>query len=423
MTDGGLAHASPAGWLTTGRRRFACTLVVALAAVCGPTVARAQIITGSPLTLTATRARVGLANEKGAHVFLVDRHLPESALLARAVPLGGRVFLYDGAHESAADVLSRVVAWAEAVGVEVASLSILSHGAPGAFELGDQWITTTSAALAAGVWRRLGGVLAPHAKVNLFGCSVAAPGSNGQPLLDELARLTGADVFASDDVTGRGGDWELEVSSSGAAHDIAASGSPLLNVALLESSNISLGWYNPSWSYRKQITIDYTKVSGGANLTGFPILVNLISDAGLAANAQATGNDILFTSADGTTKLSHEIEAYTSATGALIAWVKVPTVSASVNTVLYIYYGNAGAANQQDAIGVWDSNYKVVWHLKDGSTLSGSDATSNANTATITGQLKRFNGKAIIPDDPVISTARGLYKYALMKAAKSGDTG
>jgi hypothetical protein len=37
--------------------------------------------------------------------------------------------------------------------------------------------------------------------------------------------------------------------------------------------------------------------------------------------------------------------------------------------------------------------------------------------------LKRFNGKAVIPDDPVISTARGLYKYALMKAARSSDTG
>jgi hypothetical protein len=33
--------------------------------------------------------------------------------------------------------------------------------------------------------------------------------------------------------------------------------------------------------------------------------------------------------------------------------------------------------------------------------------------------LRRFSGKAIIPDDPVISTARGLYKFALMKSAKS----
>jgi hypothetical protein len=36
--------------------------------------------------------------------------------------------------------------------------------------------------------------------------------------------------------------------------------------------------------------------------------------------------------------------------------------------------------------------------------------------------LKRFNGKAFIPDQPVLATAHGLYKYALLKAAKSGDT-
>ncbi len=35
--------------------------------------------------------------------------------------------------------------------------------------------------------------------------------------------------------------------------------------------------------------------------------------------------------------------------------------------------------------------------------------------------LKRFSGKAWIPDRPVLATARGLYKYALYKAAKSGD--
>ncbi len=36
--------------------------------------------------------------------------------------------------------------------------------------------------------------------------------------------------------------------------------------------------------------------------------------------------------------------------------------------------------------------------------------------------LRRFGGKAIIPNDPVISTAHGLYKFALMKAAKSDST-
>ena len=154
---------------------------------------------------------------------------------------------------------------------------------------------------------------------------------------------------------------------------------------LLLSSHVSLAWYNPGWLYRKQVTIDHTKVSGGADLADFPFLLNLNSDADLVAHAQASGNDILFTSADGTTKLSHEIEAYTSATGALVAWVKVPIVSASVDTVVYLYYGNAGASNQQNPTAVWDSHYHGVWHLKENGTLA-SDSTSNANNAT-TGTL------------------------------------
>ena len=32
--------------------------------------------------------------------------------------------------------------------------------------------------------------------------------------------------------------------------------------------------------------------------------------------------------------------------------------------------------------------------------------------------LSRFRDKAFIPDDPVIATARGLYKYNLMKARR-----
>ena len=35
--------------------------------------------------------------------------------------------------------------------------------------------------------------------------------------------------------------------------------------------------------------------------------------------------------------------------------------------------------------------------------------------------LRRFSGQAVVADDPVLATARGLYKYAAMKAARSGD--
>ena len=79
------------------------------------------------------------------------------------------------------------------------------------------------------------------------------------------------------------------------------------------------------------IAIDSSQVTGG--LRDFPVLINLSSDAQLAADAQDDGDDILFTASNGLAKLSHEIERFcggiiTAAcpadTGELVAWVKVP---------------------------------------------------------------------------------------------------
>lgn len=138
-------------------------------------------------------------------------------------------------------------------------------------------------------------------------------------------------------------------------------------------------WYNTSWSSRKKITIDNTKVT--ADLTNFPVLISLTSDTGLAADAQDDGDDIIFTSSDGTTKLSHEIEKFDGATGELVAWVKVPSLANSTDTVLYMYYKNSAATSQQDATNVWDSNYKVVWHLKESGNGTASEFADSTSTA------------------------------------------
>ena len=140
-------------------------------------------------------------------------------------------------------------------------------------------------------------------------------------------------------------------------------------------------WYNTSWSNRKGITIDHTKVSGSTALTSFPVLIS-VTDADIAAGAQSGGQDILFTAADGATKLNHEIDTYTSSNGKLTAWVQVPSLSPTADTVIYVYYGNASATDQQNKTGVWDSNYSGVWHLGDGSTLTANDSTSNGNNAS-----------------------------------------
>jgi PKD repeat protein len=147
-------------------------------------------------------------------------------------------------------------------------------------------------------------------------------------------------------------------------------------------------WYNCDWSNRKNITIDKMKVSG--TQSDFPVLINLASDNDLKNGARSDGYDILFTSSDGTTKLSHEIETYTSSSGGLVAWVKVPQVQSSENTTLYMYFNNSGAVNQQNPTSVWNSGYKAVWHLKEnpsGTAPQMKDSTSNANDGTSGGAM------------------------------------
>lgn len=159
-----------------------------------------------------------------------------------------------------------------------------------------------------------------------------------------------------------------------------------------KSKPADAAWYNASWGYRKQITVDKNKVAGGSDLSNFPMLFS-VTDNDLKYTSfggkvgKTDGTDILFTSSDGSTKLSHQIDKYSSSTGETLIWVRIPTLSASSDTVIYIYFGNAGAADQQDVSDgsndVWDTNYKLIWHLGDGATLAAPDATSNANTGTV----------------------------------------
>ena len=97
--------------------------------------------------------------------------------------------------------------------------------------------------------------------------------------------------------------------------------------------------------------------------------------------AQASGNDILFTAADGTTKLNHEIERFDPTAKVLLAWVRVPSISSTVNTDIYMYYGNGSASNQQNVNGTWDSDFVMVNHLHEtGATQRDSTANDNAGT-------------------------------------------
>jgi hypothetical protein len=165
-----------------------------------------------------------------------------------------------------------------------------------------------------------------------------------------------------------------------------------------------IGLASPAYSsfgYRKSITINKSQVSG--NLNNFPVLISLTANelkaTGYGGHVQnSNGYDIVFFAADGITPLAHEVESYSSTTGQLVAWVNVPTISASADTKIYIYYGdNSITAPTQNPGSVWDSQFKGVWHLNPSlidSTNNGNNGT-NSGTGDVGGKIVRgrsFNG-------------------------------
>jgi len=54
------------------------------------------------------------------------------------------------------------------------------------------------------------------------------------------------------------------------------------------------------------------------------------------------------------------MERYVSTTGEVIAWVKLPSLSGTTDTSIYMYYGNSGASDQSSATTAWDTNTKLL---------------------------------------------------------------
>jgi hypothetical protein len=238
------------------------------------------------------------------NVVLLDTDLPDAAVLEQAVLPGSNLITYDGATQSADAVLQQVIDWATTHDVRIGSLSILSHGTAGAFELGNQLISTTVLAQTALEWRRLGGVLAEDATVDIFGCDTGAPGSDGQLLIDKIANLTGGAVFASTNLTGKGGDWNLEIGTNGEELPDASAAFPM-DAAVLKSypDSLLLTLSLPAAASPNPVTGKTTSLSVSAlDLLGTGTLTYTWSTTGTppavvtySANGTASSNDITAT--------------------------------------------------------------------------------------------------------------------------------
>ncbi len=142
--------------------------------------------------------------------------------------------------------------------------------------------------------------------------------------------------------------------------------------------------------YRK-ITIQASKVP--ADQTDFPVMIKLTGADFQSIEddvSDADGDDIIFRDAIYGNMLDHEIEVYDPTNDILVAWVRVPSLSGSSNTDIYMFYGNECiTTSTQNAPGVWSNGYEAVYHLHDdwNDSTGSHNGTGGQTQGYVSGQI------------------------------------
>ncbi|MFT6875549.1 MAG: putative outer membrane repeat protein [Granulosicoccus sp.] len=174
------------------------------------------------------------------HVVFIDSAVPEFDALRNSAESESTTVIIIDAYENGVSVISQTLAQHSSLN----SIQIISHGASGQLFLGNQNVDEQVLWKEQPALSRWSNALSDGGDILLLGCDVAA-GEDGNSFVQQLALLTGADVAASDDLSGHASlkaDWDLEISSG-----------PIEAVVQLDSNIQS------NWSYKLgDIEVDTT---------------------------------------------------------------------------------------------------------------------------------------------------------------------
>ena len=144
-------------------------------------------------------------------IVFIDPGVPEREKLIRSIGKKARVIELT----SNADGLSQIAA-ALAGERNIGAVHIISHGGEARIKLaGAADVSLETLPEHAGQLGAIHNAMVPGGDVLLYGCDIAK-GDDGKLFVNLLAKLTGENVAASENLTGasaRGGDWKLEYSA------------------------------------------------------------------------------------------------------------------------------------------------------------------------------------------------------------------
>ncbi|ROM77365.1 glycosyl hydrolase [Pseudomonas brassicacearum] len=214
VTEGAQALASPMIMSLEPRMLFdgavAATVADAAQPDAHPTAEAAKTPTADqPADTHAPQGQVDAtqAAVPGKSVVFVDSRVKDAASLLEGVAPGTQVVQLDATK----DGLQQIADYLD-THQGVSSVQIIAHGNAGDLWLGNSYLSADNVQARSEVLAQIGQDMNVGGDILIYGC-YTADGDRGLSLVDSLAQLTGRDVAASDDRTGLGGDWDLEIAT------------------------------------------------------------------------------------------------------------------------------------------------------------------------------------------------------------------
>jgi hypothetical protein len=149
----------------------------------------------------------------------------------------------------------------------------------------------------------------------------------------------------------------------------------------------SLTWWNTAYAKRIPITIDNSDQATAH--TNIQVLVRLNSSRINYSDILSGGADIRFTLDDHTTTLSYDIESWNTS-GESLVWVRIPTMAASSQRIIYMYYNNPLASDGQSASATWNG-FSGIWNM-DKTGANYYDATASGKNGVPVGTVTDTTG-------------------------------
>ena len=142
-----------------------------------------------------------------SQLIIIDASVPDGATLVSGIDPAIPVLTLQSGQDGIEQISTILQQYSN-----LDTVHIFSHGAAGSLQLGNTTLNNETLNSYQNELQQWGSHLTGSGDLLLYGCEVAQ-GEDGTTFIQEIARLTEADIAASDDLTGaadQGGDWELE---------------------------------------------------------------------------------------------------------------------------------------------------------------------------------------------------------------------